>query len=53
MNTDFHAWSQPTLANFAAASYSQLIENAAQIKDLQEQLRVAIDAYRQLVIKVG
>ena len=51
MAADFRSWPQPTLANFAAASRTRMAEQDARIADLEEQVRVALDAYRQLVVK--
>ena len=53
MKTDFHAWSQPTLANFAAASRTRMAEQDARIKTLEDDLRVAIDSYRLLMMRTA
>jgi len=49
MAADFRSWSQPTLANFAAASRTRMAEQDARIKVLEDDLRVAIDSYRLLM----
>jgi len=53
MAADFRSWPQSTLADFAEASRTRMLEQDARIKDLEEQVRVAIDGYRALVITPG
>ena len=42
--TDFKTWERKTLEEFARQA-------ADENKELREQLRVAIDAYRKLIVK--
>jgi len=47
----FEAWEQHNLARFAKEANEKLLTQQEEIETLQENLRVALDAYRQLVIK--
>ena len=47
--TDFQAWEQNNLAKFAEEATSKLLEQQEEIKALRDDLRVALDAYRQLL----
>lgn len=47
--TDFQAWEQKNLAKFAEEATSKLLEQQEEIKALRDDLRVALDAYRQLL----
>lgn len=51
--TDFHSWTQKNLANFATKAQAELDARMATIIALREDLRVALDAYRALVVKQG
>jgi len=51
MKTAFQLWSHANLTKFAVESYARMAEQDARIADLEEQVRVALDAYRQLVVK--
>jgi len=47
--TDFQSWEQKNLAKFAEEATSKLLEQQEEIKALRDDLRVALDAYRQLL----
>jgi hypothetical protein len=49
--TDFKTWEYNTLARFAAEANEKLFNQQTEIDKLREDLRVAIDAYRKLVIE--
>lgn len=46
--TDFTTWEQKNLAKFAEEATGRLLEQQEEIKALRDDLRVALDAYRQL-----
>ena len=45
----FETWSQENLAKFAAESYKKMQEQNDQIQHLQNDLKDAIKAYRELI----
>jgi hypothetical protein len=49
--TDFATWEHKTLVRFAGESNQRLHDQQKEIEALKEDLRVAIDAYRTLVIE--
>ena len=49
--TSFQAWEQNNLAKFAEEANKKVLEQQEEIKALREDLRVALDAYRQLLTK--
>lgn len=49
--TNFAAWSQANLANFAADAERKLAEQMDRINQLKEERDVAIKAYRALLAK--
>jgi hypothetical protein len=49
--TSFQAWEQNNLAKFAEAASVKILEQKEEIKALREDLRLALDAYRQLLTK--
>ena len=49
--TSFQAWEQNNLAKFAEAASKKILEQKEEIKALREDLRLALDAYRQLLTK--
>ena len=53
MITDFHAWPQPTLADFAAASHARMLEQDARIKTLENNLLVVVDSYLLLMAQTA
>ena len=44
----FETWSQENLAKFAAESYKKMQEQQERIEQLQNELKDAIKAYREL-----
>jgi len=48
INPDFESWSRESLVQFAKESYDHLIDDACHIDALQQDLKVAIKAYRQV-----
>jgi hypothetical protein len=48
---NFQAWEQRNLAKFAEEANKKVLEQQEEIKALREDLRVALDAYRQLLTK--
>lgn len=46
---NFQTWEQKNLANFAAEANKKVLEQQEEIKALRDDLRVALDAYRQLL----
>ena len=46
---NFQAWEQHNLAKFAEEANKKVLEQQEEIKALREDLRVALDAYRQLL----
>jgi hypothetical protein len=49
--SDFSAWRPENLAKFCSECSAQLKEKDKEITELRENLRVAIDAYRTLVME--
>jgi len=47
--TDFTTWEQHTLAKFAKEANAKMLEQQEEIERLRNDLRVAIQAYRQLI----
>ena len=45
----FETWSQKNLAKFAAESYAKMQEQQERIEHLQNDLKDAIKAYRELL----
>jgi hypothetical protein len=48
INPDFESWSHDNLVQFAKESYNHLIDDACRIDALQQDLKVAIKAYRHI-----
>jgi hypothetical protein len=46
---DFATWSQANLAKFAAESYAKIREQEDEIMRLRQDLKAAINAYRDLL----
>jgi hypothetical protein len=46
----FDTWSHDSLVKFSSECYERLQEQEKEIEALREDLRAAIDAYRQLVV---
>ena len=49
--TDFQLWEHKTLMRFATEANQKLHDQQKEIESLKEDLRVALDAYRTLVIE--
>lgn len=49
--TDFKTWEYNNLVRFAAEANEKLMNQQKEIDKLGEDLRVALDAYRKLVIE--
>jgi hypothetical protein len=47
--TNFQAWEQRNLARFAQEANEKLLAQQKEIEQLRDDLRIAIDAYRQLI----
>ena len=47
--TNFQAWEQHNLAKFAREANEKLLAQQKEIEQLRDDLRIAIDAYRQLI----
>jgi len=47
--TDFQQWEYNNLARFAAEANAKLTAQEEEIKQLKQDLRLAIDAYRRLI----
>jgi hypothetical protein len=45
----FDTWSQENLAKFAADAYAKMQEQDDRIQQLQNDLKTAINAYRELI----
>jgi hypothetical protein len=45
----FDTWSQENLAKFAAEAYNKMQEQDERIQQLQNDLKTAINAYRELL----
>jgi flagellar motility protein MotE (MotC chaperone) len=50
--TSFQAWEQKNLAKFAKEANEKLLAQQKEIEQLQDDLRVALDAYRKLVKEI-
>jgi len=48
---DFDCWSQANLAKFANEAYARIIEDVYEIAYLKQDLKAAIQAYRQVNTK--
>ena len=51
MTPAFDTWERATLDKFAQDSYAKLLEQADQIQQLQDDLKDAIKAYRELMLR--
>ena len=49
--TSFQLWEYNNLARFAEEANEKLLDQQKEIETLKEDLRVALDAYRQLLTK--
>jgi hypothetical protein len=49
--TSFQIWEQHNLAKFAEEANRKMLEQQEEIKALRDDLRVALDAYRELLTK--
>ena len=49
--TSFQIWEQQNLAKFAEEANRKMLEQQEEIKALRDDLRVALDAYRELLTK--
>ncbi|CAB4146562.1 hypothetical protein UFOVP503_35 [uncultured Caudovirales phage] len=47
----FETWEHSSLVKFSSECYERLQQQEKEIEALREDLRAAIDAYRQLVVK--
>jgi len=47
--TNFQTWEQHNLAKFAREANEKLLAQQKEIEQLRDDLRIAIDAYRQLI----
>ena len=47
--TDFESWSKESLVMFARDAAQRMTEQKKEIEALEDDLRVAMDAYRMLV----
>ena len=47
----FETWEHGSLVKFSTECYERLQQQEKEIEALREDLRAAIDAYRQLVVK--
>jgi len=47
--TNFQTWKQHNLARFAQEANEKLMAQQKEIEQLRDDLRIAIDAYRQLI----
>lgn len=50
---DFATWQQGNLVNFAIEAYGKLQRQDEEIQNLKLDLKTAINAYRQLLEKLG
>jgi hypothetical protein len=48
---DFASWSQVVLAKFALESHAKMQEQEAEIEQLRQDLRMALNAYREVLKK--
>jgi len=48
----FEAWSLENLAKFAYDSYAKMVEQEEEIHRLESDLKMALNAYRQLNSKI-
>jgi hypothetical protein len=51
MTTDFRTWSQENLLKFAFEATQKIAEQSEEIRHLQDDLKAAMKAYRELNIK--
>jgi uncharacterized protein YoxC len=49
--TNFDTWLHPNLVKFAQDAHAKLDEQEATIEELRDDLRVALRAYRELLLK--
>lgn len=49
--TDFQTWDHDNLARFAKECFAKLQQREKQIETLEEELRVALNAYQRLLEK--
>lgn len=49
VKTDFHVWDRATLVRFAEEATAKLADQSAQIEQLKDERRQAIDAVRDLL----
>tara|TARA_R110002126_G_scaffold144537_1_gene290640 strand:+ start:564 stop:728 length:165 start_codon:yes stop_codon:yes gene_type:complete len=47
--SNFQIWEQQNLARFAQEANEKLLAQQKEIEQLRQDLRIAIDAYRQLI----
>ena len=47
--SNFQIWEQHNLARFAQEANEKLLAQQKEIEQLRDDLRIAIDAYRQLI----
>ena len=47
--SNFQTWEQQNLARFAQEANERMLAQQKEIEQLRDDLRVAIDAYRQLI----
>jgi len=52
-STDFESWRHENLARFARDARAEIKAQAERIKQLEEERRAAIDAYRDLLRQRG
>jgi hypothetical protein len=48
---DFASWSQVVLAKFAQESYAKMQEQEVEIEQLRQDLKMALNAYREVLKK--
>ena len=48
---DFASWSQVVLARFAQESHAKMQEQETEIEQLRQDLRMALNAYREVLKK--
>lgn len=49
MMPTFETWERTTLDKFAYETYAKLLEQSDQIQQLQDDLKAAIKAYREVI----
>jgi hypothetical protein len=47
--SNFQTWEQHNLSRFAQEANKKMLEQQKEIEQLRDDLRVALDAYRQLI----